>query len=58
MIFLGTLHVDLKVISLSFDDNKTWVVMFLTILFNQVQVNSLLHFGSITRLTRLEVKKM
>ena len=47
-----------KAISPSFDDNKTYVVIFLTILFTKFQVNYLLHFGSITRLIQLEAKKM
>ena len=46
-----------KAISPSFNDNKPYVVL-LTILFNKFQVNHLLHFGSITRLTHLEAKKM
>jgi len=47
-----------KAISSNFDDNKPYIVMLLTILFNKFQVNHSLHFGSITRLIHLEAKKI
>ena len=47
-----------KAISPSFDDNKRYVVILLIIFLSKFQVNSLLHFSSITGLTRLEAKNI